>query len=148
MSFHRLLPIAALVLSCGSAIAGPAVDALGQCLSDNTSGKDRKNLAKWIFVGMAAHPEIQASARIDPATVESAQRAAGDLVTRLLGSACTRESQAAVKAEGLEGAKLAFEFLGKIAMQELMTNPSVNTTINGFERFVDRQAIDKAFKPQ
>lgn len=146
MMIKRLVFIAALAGLTQAAVAGPAADALGQCLSDNTSGRERKELAKWIFVAMAAHPEIQTVAKVGPVMVEETQRAAGTIFTRLLGSACTKESQAAVQAEGPNGARLAFEFLGRIAMQELMSNPDVAATITGFERYVDRPAVERAFR--
>ena len=39
--------------------ASTPIEATKTCLSDNTSGKDRKLLAKWIFLAMAAHPEFK-----------------------------------------------------------------------------------------
>lgn len=146
MLIKRFVLLAAMASLTSGAFAGPASDALGQCLSDNTSGRERKELAKWIFVSMAAHPEIQTVAKVAPAVVEETQRATGTIFTRLLGSACTKESQAAVQAEGPNGARLGFEFLGRIAMQELMTNPDVADTVAGFQRYVDLPAVERAFR--
>lgn len=147
-SFRSLALVGALLLGSPAVMAGPAVDALGQCLSDSTTGRDRKDLVKWIFVGIAAHPEIQPIAKVDEATTESAQREAGKLISRLIGTACLKEVRAAVDAEGPAGAKQAFEFLGKIAMQELMSNASVGAAVSGFERFIDKAAVEAAFKPR
>src|SRR5579863_8064334 len=65
--------------------AQESVDALRTCVTDNTSGKDRKDLAKWVFFAMAAHPEIKpyAQANVSAAADESSQKMAA-LVTRLL----------------------------------------------------------------
>src|ERR1700739_4990586 len=82
------------------AFAGPATDALGACLADNTSGKERKELAKWIFVGMAAHPEIQDIAKLAPAVHEQTDREIGDLVGRLLIKNCADQARAAINGEG------------------------------------------------
>lgn len=123
--------------------AGPATDSLGQCLADNTTGKDRKDLAKWLFVGMAAHPEIKSFAPVSAAATESAQRTMGALVNRLIGTACAKEMKNAVVTDGEAGARTAFELLGKIAMGELMANPQVSSTIGGFEPFTDKKKLEE-----
>ncbi|WP_326538359.1 hypothetical protein [Pseudorhodoferax sp.] len=143
-----LAALAALALSWGSpaALAGPTTEAAAQCLTDNTTGKDRKDLAKWIFVGMAAHPEIRSLSAITPEATEEAQKAMGRIVTQLIGTACAQEMAAAVKADGPTGINAAFEHLGKIAMQELMSNPQVNATIGGFERFIDKKKLEPVLR--
>lgn len=55
----KLVTIAFAVIITTPALAGPYTDALGSCLADNTTGKDRKELARWIFVAMSAHPEMR-----------------------------------------------------------------------------------------
>lgn len=136
----------ALLSAAPAAQAGPATDAAAQCLTDNTTGKDRKDLAKWIFVGMAAHPEIRSLSAITPEATEEAQKAMGRIVTQLIGTACAQEMTAAVKADGPLGINTAFEHLGKIAMQELMSNPQVNATIGGFERFIDKKKLEPVLR--
>src|SRR5262245_26345443 len=70
-------------------------DILGTCVTDNASGRDRKDLAKWIFLAMAAHPEIkQYATGISPATVEQLNRTMAALVTRLLTDSCANETRA------------------------------------------------------
>ena len=49
----------ALLSATDTAQSTPAGDALGRCLADNTTGRGRKDLARWVFVSMAAHPEIR-----------------------------------------------------------------------------------------
>lgn len=137
----------ALVSSPLAGHASEATDALSRCLSDSTTGKDRKDLAKWIFVSMAAHPEIGPLAPTSAATTESTQRTMGALFTRLVADTCANEMRGAVKAQGPEGVKSAFEYLGKMAMQELMSNPQVTASFGGFERYVDKARLDRVLKP-
>src|SRR3982751_4847671 len=59
MNLLRIALLAASTLGALPAIAGPASQSLGTCLADNTSGRDRKELAKWIFVAMSAHPDMK-----------------------------------------------------------------------------------------
>jgi len=126
------------------ALAGPQADALSACLADHTSGKDRKDLAKWIFLAMAAHPELsEISAVTDQAKLRSDQFM-GRLLTRLVSEDCVKEAKDAMEKEGGSAMKSAFSALGSLAMQELMSNPAVNTSISTFEAHVDQDKIRAA----
>ena len=129
-----------------AAHASPSTDALGKCLSDSTTGKDRKDLATWVFVAMSAHPEIGPIAKASPEAIESAQRAAGTIFTRLIADACPSEMRAVVKSDGAQGLKVSFEFLGGMAMQELMSNAQVSSAFSGFERYVDKSKVEPVLK--
>src|SRR5579862_555193 len=92
------------------------VDALKTCVMDNTSGRDRKDLAKWVFFAMAAHPEIKqyADANARAGADESSQKMAA-LVTRLLTESCVNEVRAAMNTgQGSQTLRLAFETLGQL----------------------------------
>jgi hypothetical protein len=134
--------IAFLAIACSfPALAGPSGDAAKSCFADSTNGKDRKALARWIFLGMAAHPEIRTLSRATSDDADQSSKAVGSLFTRLLTENCSGEVRAMVKNEGSESLRSAFEFLGALAMQELSTNPEVKTALMSFERFVDRSKV-------
>lgn len=138
-----------LVAACSfPAYAQSGTDALGACLADSTTGKDRKDLAKWVFVGMGTHPEIQKIAKPSDADVEVIQQRMGALVTRLMADDCAKEMRTVVQQSGTEGVKVAFEYLGRFAMQELMTNQEVATSMGRFERYIDKSKVEKSIKPQ
>lgn len=124
-----------------AAQAGPLVDATKTCLADSTTGKDRKVLARWVFVSMAAHPEIRSLAQVTSTDGEQSSKAVGELFTHLIVESCAEQVRAMVKGEGPDSMRTAFEFLGGLAMQELTANPEVRTSISGFERFVDRARV-------
>lgn len=133
-----------MVVSLGTAmpvLASPASDALGHCLADHTSGADRKELARWMFLAISAHPEIGSLVKIKPADVNSANQTMGRLITRLLAQDCTREFSVVLNQEGSAGISQGFEFLGRAAMTELMTDRAVQQSISGFEPYMDRQKI-------
>jgi hypothetical protein len=148
MNKRTLATIAAALLIPCTCFASPLTDALSKCLADNSTGKDRKDLAKWIFVGVAAHPEMKAIAVAEPKSVEIAQRTVAELFTKLIGTSCANEMRIVIKEEGSEGARVAFEYLGKMAMQELMGNKEVNAVIGGFERYVDQSKLDSVLRPK
>ena len=135
----------ALVLTCAPlAHAQAPADGLTACLADNTTGRDRKDLATWIFLAMAAHPDIKqyVGSGASAAANESA-RTMGALVTRLLTDACAAQARLVFKEKQSESFKLAFERLGALAMQELMTDPSVNQTMGAFANYLDQARFAK-----
>ncbi|HQZ61820.1 MAG: hypothetical protein WAU14_07195 [Dokdonella sp.] len=133
----------ALLLS-DSAVAVSSIESASTCLTDSTNGRDRKELVKWIFLAMSKHPEISGLASSTPANDEESNRRVGKLVTRLLAEDCALEVKAMVSEHGPASLSQAFEVLGRVAMQELMTQPDVNAAFSGLDRFTDQARINRA----
>lgn len=128
------------------ALAQSQGDVLGKCLGDSTTGKDRKDLARWVFVSMAAHPEIRDLANISPEISDKSSREMGALVTRLLTESCVKEAQAVARGEGSQAMRTAFEALGRLAMLELTSNAEVAASVAGFEHYVDKAKLTAVFE--
>lgn len=149
MKKNALIKMSVLLLALGistSSLAGPYADAIGQCFANSTTGKDRIELARWVFSSMALHPDVAGSSAITPEKRESINQSTGELFNRLLAENCTKEVKAAMKFEGQMALKSAFESLGKLAMQELMSNPAVGAGFSGFEKYVDMKKLKKALE--
>jgi hypothetical protein len=56
-----------------------------------------------------------------------------------------RQTQAAFKEGGAKAIEIAFQTLGQLAMQELMTNPDVNASMARFEKSLDQSKLSKVF---
>lgn len=125
------------VLSPAALHASPEADALGRCLADNTTGKERKDLARWVFVSMAAHPEIKPLAAVPSTAADESARDIARMFTSVLVDRCPAQARAALRI-GSKGFESAFGTLGQLAMAELMTDPDVNATLGAFERYLDR----------
>lgn len=132
------------VLSAQPALANPVAHALGECLKDNTSGKERKELARWIFVSMAAHPDMRNLTTTTDATRLEASKGAAQLFTRLLTENCTTQTRAVVEQAGPSGMGDAFKALGEVAMMELMSNQEVARSINSYMQFLDKKKFEAA----
>jgi len=136
------------VLALSMALIGPSVLAdssigsLGNCLVDHLTGKERKNLAKWIFLSMAAHPEIKSFSNASPKDIDESDRYVGSLITRLLTDDCPSELKKA-SSSGPLAARKAFELVGQVAMQELMTNQDVMKSISNYAQYADREKISR-----
>jgi hypothetical protein len=145
MNHLRKFLIALAISSLGvSAFAGPSTDSLLTCLADNTTGRDRKELARWMFVAMAAHPEMHDLSSVTPATGDQASQSVALLLTHLLSESCPQEVRAARRADGSQAMSAAFESLGRLAMQELVTSKEVRSALTGFEKFIDRKKLESA----
>lgn len=139
------LALVGSMIAVPPAIAGSATDTLSACVADNTTGKDRKDLAQWIFVAMTAHPEIKPFSNVTEANRDEVDKKLANLATRLLTGSCRSEAKAAMEKEGGESFEAAFGVLGKLAMQELMSNPSVSSSFTRYVKYLDKAKFDSAF---
>jgi hypothetical protein len=143
----RLILLSLLLATAAfSAHAQEPTESLSRCLADNTSGRDRKDLARWVFFAMAAHPEIKqyASSELGPAS-EEAHKTMAATVTRLLADSCPAQTRAAFKQGGSKAIEVAFQTLGQLAMQELMSNQEVNASMSKFEKLLDQTKLQRVF---
>ena len=123
-------------------------DALGSCLTDSTNGKDRKALARWSFIAMAAHPDIRSMAAITNNTQDDVNKEMANLFMRLLTQNCVKELQAILKHDGSQSLSQSMEILGRVAMQEITTHPTFTSSISGFEKYIDQEKLRAALAPQ
>jgi len=122
--------------------ADESTNKFARCLIDALNGKERKNLAKWIFFSIAAHPEIEKFSAITKADIDKSDKFVGKLVTRLLSVDCPTELQQA-NAVNPNAVKKGFELVGQVAMQELMNNKKVMDSITNYAKYADQEAISK-----
>lgn len=121
--------------------ADQTTNELGVCLTDSLTGKERKILAKWVVFAMSAHPEISPYVNASDQTKEEINRFVGNLLTRLLAEDCPQQTKAALDKNGAMAVQSAFELVGKVAMQELMTNPKVAASMSGFEKYLEKDRL-------
>ena len=91
---------------------------------------------------MAAHPEIIMYTKISAEDTNSSDRFIGGLISRLMTEDCPNEMKSASKVDPLAIEK-AFELVGQVAMQELMTNQNVNASITSYAKYADQEKINK-----
>lgn len=139
----RILVAVLLLASPPLAQAEAPNETLSRCLADNTTGKDRKDLARWIFFAMAAHPEIKQYADSSALlATEQAHKVVAATFTRLVTESCAQETRTAFSQGGTMAIQVAFETLGALAMQELMSDPDVKATMSAFERHIDQDRLN------
>ncbi len=134
------------LLLCNAWLFSPAFaseSALGSCMVDSMTGKERKEMAKWVFFAMASHPEIKEYSRIPEKAKVATDEHIANVVTRLLAEDCLSEARVGVKQEGQVAIVNAFELVGRVAMQELMTNKDVIQSIGEYAKYLDNKKMGR-----
>lgn len=141
-NFFKGLVLAIMLVVGLPVIADSSTNELANCLVDNLNGKERRNLAIWIFLSMAAHPEIKSYSNVNKKDVKESDEFVGKLITRLLTVDCSHSLKKAHSSDPLAMQK-AFELVGKVAMQELMTNQDVMKSLINYAQYADVEKINK-----
>ena len=131
-----------LLLSASPAKADAETEALATCIADSTTGKDRKDLIRWVFAMISTHPEIKSIANIKDEERDSMDRTTAALFERLLTENCKSQTIAATKSGGQAAIKSAFSTFGGVAMQELTANSAVNAAFQKFTVYLNKEKFD------
>ncbi|PTQ89362.1 hypothetical protein C8N29_10795 [Agitococcus lubricus] len=140
---NKLMVMSGLMLSMGAGVVQAApnhAEIISVCLADATSGKDRKDLSRFIFAVMAKHPAVGSIANISTTEARQIERTAGELYNRLFTQDCRQPIKAAINDRDQAAVGAGFEYLGKLAMQELMSDKGVADGFMDIVKYVD---IDK-----
>ncbi len=133
----KLLIIMALLLMTNPAMAGAQSDALGKCLVDSTSVKDRNKLIVWMFSASSQHPVVKDIIQVNEAQLNKANKDFAELSMKLLTVDCKVEAQKAVKLEGMKALQSSFRVFGEAAGKELFSSPYVAKAMAGYVRYLD-----------
>ena len=134
------------MVGSGAASASQEAQKLGVCMVDSLNGKERKNLAKWIFLGMSSHSSIAPYSNVTQSDKERSDQYVGTLITRLIADDCPVQAKAASQVNGLIAFEQAFKVVGEVAMQELMNEPAVGNALGAFEQYMDKEKVNSVFK--
>ncbi|PMF80620.1 hypothetical protein BCV08_15830 [Vibrio breoganii] len=67
-------------------------------------------------------------------------------MARLITEDCPKEASAAYEASGSKAIEQAFGIVGQVAFQELMNEPSVLQSFEGYLDYIDEDKIEQVFK--
>lgn len=110
---------------------------LGSSLSDSTSGKDRKDIARWFVVSLVQHPALGDLFTVSTSQIAQVDKTTAQIFTRLLTVNCNAEFKAAYKSGGSAAVESAFGTLGEVAAQEVVADPKVKKATQEFIKFID-----------
>jgi hypothetical protein len=146
-----LRSLAALIALCAllsqPAHAGPAADAMGKCLLDHASEKDRTDLMRWMFANAALHPDVASMASVSPDVRQEVDRTAAQLIQRLVFDSCRSESGTALRSEGPTAMQQAFQRLAQLIGDNLVANPAVGQGSANILRYMDVSKLPLLLMP-
>ena len=145
--FTTITVVAGLMASPMVFANTPETQKLGTCLVDTLNGKERKHLAKWIFFSIGAHPEIKQFSSATPENIEKSDKYVGNLITKILTVDCPNELKSAFKSNPL-AVQQAFELVGKVAMQELMSNQDTLKALTNYSKYAEIEKINQIMTEQ
>ncbi len=142
MKLRIALALVLFALS-SSAFAGPFNDKLAICLVKSTTQDDKLTLIRWIFAAMASHPGVSDLSEVSAADGDRLNEQVADLFVSLLTERCGAETREAVKYEGEGAIGTSFEVLGRVAMQELMSDGKVSAFMGGIDAHIDPAVLEE-----
>jgi hypothetical protein len=146
---HRILSALAVsaALVAVPAQAGNYADAMGRCLLDRASQKDKSDLMRWMFANAALHPDVAGLTSIAPDVRQQIDRTAGTLIQRLVFENCRAESSAALRNEGPAAMQQAFQMLAQLIGDSLVANPAVGQGSANVLRYMDVTRFPQLLMP-
>ncbi len=139
-----------LAIGLAMATQAPAAEApqrLGQCMAAKTTGEDRLLVARWMLAGMASAPQMADIVTVTPGKKDGIDRNMAALFTRLLVRDCPDQSRAVFKLKTGEAFQVAGESLGRVAMEELMTNPRANAALIAYVNYLKEDEFKAVTAP-
>jgi hypothetical protein len=135
------LLVASSMLVTLQAVAGPYGDDMAKCLVKSSSPEDKSVFIKWLFSGIALHPDVASMTMITTQQREDFNKRAGALFQRLLTESCRTEAQQAIRYEGPATIQYAFQVFGQAAAGDLFANPSVAAGMKDLAKYIDQEKI-------
>ena len=136
---------AGLVLASGNVVAGPHGDQLAKCITEKTTKEDRAALINWMFAALAMNPALEKLAKISDEERLSINKAGGAMFQKALAEVCLEEAKATSRIEGSDAVGAAFGALGELAMEEMFSDPAVNSELEKLITFVDLNKLVPIF---
>lgn len=129
--------------SSGAHAASGDLDAqarvLGQCFVMKSTGQDRLTVARWMLTSMASAPQMSNSVTVDASRKTDYDLAMANLFTRLMTVDCLEEARPLFVARSQAGFETAGEALGRIAMQELLTNKEAEASLGAYTKYLKEE---------
>ena len=128
-----LAPVTALTPGQEQAYAAE----LSNCFALKSTGGDRLDIARWFVAALASAPQIVGVATVDKARKDALDKQMAGLFTRLMTQDCAEQVRPLFKARSAAGIRAAGETMGRLAMQELLSDPAAaSATLGGYTAYL------------
>ena len=109
----------------------------GKCIIKSTTQIEKDQLIQWMFIAVSDHQILKSVVDLSEGVKTTADKQTAKIVMRLFTVACKTELKDAVKFEGQNAVRDAFELLGKVSMGALMTDQNVQKAMGRYVKFMD-----------
>jgi hypothetical protein len=120
--------------------AGIFADDLSRCLVSKTSVADKTVFIQWLFDAIAQNPDVKAT-KVSDADLAADNKKMAGLVDRLLEVDCRPQTIEVLKNEGASGFTSSFEVFGKVAANNLFSNPKVSEYLGRYAKDMDQDKL-------
>ncbi len=107
---------------------------LAECMIDSMNVKERRELVKWVYFGISAHPEFREYTNISNDEITSINHNTANILSRLLIDECFHEFED-LTYNGADMAN-AFGTVMEVSMKELINNRSVYDALGFFFNYL------------
>ena len=98
---------------------------------------------------MAAHPDLKQYSNVSDAQKTQLDKNLAQVMQRILVEQCSTQTQAVIKADGLQAVGESFQELGSITGDEILKTPEIKQQLQGVLRYVDlNKLVTKFLTPE
>ena len=126
-----------------NSFSGEYLTRFANCLSQNTTERDKVVLVRWMFSAVAQHSALESEFNISAEKSTNHEIAVADYMQYILGSICLEEAKNVLSYEGEEAFTKSFEYLGELAMMSLVDDPNVNNALENWIIHLDPNFFKK-----
>jgi hypothetical protein len=117
--------------------AGPFGEDLSRCLVASTSAAEKNELAQWMFMILASHPNMAKYANITADDRVRFNRRFAAIAERLATQSCKSQTVLALRNEGSPAVISSLKVLVEVASRELLGNPQVTQAAMSYLEYLD-----------
>jgi hypothetical protein len=110
--------------------------ALGECMTNKSTGDDRATFAQWFAVVINSSSKVRGVATVAPGKKDELDRKVAALFTRLMTIDCRDEAKPLWRARSQAGFRTAGEVLGRLAIQEVMSGEDADRMFGGYLSYI------------
>jgi len=126
-----------------NSFSGEYLNRFTNCLTQNTTERDKVVLVRWMFSAVAQHSALESEFNIPAEKSTNHEIAVADYMQYILGSICLEEAKNVLNYEGEEAFAKSFEILGEVAMMSLIDDPNVSHALENWITHLDPNFIKK-----
>ncbi len=126
-----------------NSFSGEYLNRFANCLTQNTTERDKVVLVRWLFSAVAQHSALESEFNIPAEKSTNHEIAVADYMQYILGSICLEEAKNVLNYEGEEAFAKSFEILGEVAMMSLIDDPNVSHALENWITHLDPNFIKK-----